>query len=181
MSSTRVNLTWKDNSGNETGFKIERSTNGVNFSQIATASVNAISYADTTVSEGKTYTYRVRAYNASGDSAYSNTATATTPVSLPTVPSNLSAKAGSSTQINLSWSDRSSNEQGFYLERSPNGSTWTRIATLGVNASQYSDNGLTANTGYYYRVQAFNSAGTSLPWLTFLPIRAGARGTPRTR
>ena len=80
---------------------------------------------------------------------------------MPTVPSNLSAKAGASTQINLSWSDRSSNEQGFYLERSLNGSTWTRITTLGANATQYSNTGLTANTAYYYRVQAFNSAGTS--------------------
>jgi hypothetical protein len=156
-----VNLSWTDNSGNEAGFKIERSANGGSFSQIATASANATSYADLTVSGEVTYTYRVRASNAAGDSAYSNTATATPPASLPAAPSGLGAKAASKTQINLSWSDRSSNEQGFYLERSVNGSTWTRIATLGANLTTHSDTGLTANTKYYYRLQAYNSAGVS--------------------
>jgi hypothetical protein len=103
----------------------------------------------------------VRATNASGDSAYSNTATATTPVNPPTAPSNLSAKGVSKTQINLSWSDRSNNEQGFYVERSPDGKTWTRIATPSANVTNYSNTGLTANNTYYYRVQAYNSAAIS--------------------
>src|SRR5262249_37711490 len=48
-SSTQVNLAWLDNSNNETGFKVERSTNGTSFTQIGTVGTNVITYADTTV------------------------------------------------------------------------------------------------------------------------------------
>jgi hypothetical protein len=81
-SATQVNLTWTDNANNETGFKVERKTgaNGT-YAQIATPGVNATSYSDTTVAAGTQYTYRVRASNAAGDSAFSNEASATTPAS----------------------------------------------------------------------------------------------------
>ncbi|MBK9317106.1 MAG: PQQ-dependent sugar dehydrogenase [Acidobacteria bacterium] len=74
----RVELSWNDNSTNETGFKIERSTNGVSFSQIATVGANVRTYANTGLKQNTRYYYRVRAYNSSGDSGYSNTATVRT-------------------------------------------------------------------------------------------------------
>jgi hypothetical protein len=72
VSNSRVDLTWTDNSTNELGFKIERSTDGTTFSQIGTRGANMTSYSDTTVSRNRMYWYRVRAYNAAGDSAPSN-------------------------------------------------------------------------------------------------------------
>jgi subtilisin family serine protease len=80
-SRSRINLSWVDNSSNETGFKIERCTGAgcTNFAQIATVGANVTSYANTGLSRNTTYTYRVRANNSAGDSAYSNTASATTP------------------------------------------------------------------------------------------------------
>jgi len=78
-SQTQINLSWTDNSTNETGFKIERSlTSGSGFSQIATTSANAVSYSDTGLSAAITYYYRIRAYNADGNSDYSGEANATT-------------------------------------------------------------------------------------------------------
>jgi len=77
-SQTQVNLTWQDNATNETGFKIERSTDGTNFTQIATVGANATTYSDSGLSSGTAYYYRVRATNAAGDSPYSNTASAIT-------------------------------------------------------------------------------------------------------
>jgi predicted phage tail protein len=71
-----VTLNWMDNSSNETGVKIERSTDGVNFSQITTTGANVTSYKNTGLTSGTTYYYRVRATNTAGDSAYSNTASA---------------------------------------------------------------------------------------------------------
>ena len=48
------------------------------------------------------------------------------------------------------------------MERSPNGSSWTRIATLtSANATSYVNTGLVSNTRYYYRVQAYNAVGAS--------------------
>lgn len=77
-SRTQINLSWSDNASNETGFKIERSTDGVNFGQIATVGANVTSYANAGLRRNRTYWYRVRANNAAGDSAYSNTAQART-------------------------------------------------------------------------------------------------------
>jgi hypothetical protein len=79
-SSSQINLTWTDASSNETGFKIERKTgSGGTYSQIATVGAGVTSYASTGLAAGTTYVYRVRAYNAAGNSAYSNEASATTP------------------------------------------------------------------------------------------------------
>lgn len=73
----KVTLSWADNSGNESGFKIERSTDGVVFTQIATTGADVTTYTNGSLTSGTTYHYRVRAYNSSGDSAYSNVASAT--------------------------------------------------------------------------------------------------------
>lgn len=83
-SPTQVNLTWADNSNNEQGFVIERSPDGVSFSQIAVALTNSTSYADATVSAATSYSYRICATNAAGDSAYSGTASVTTPANTAT-------------------------------------------------------------------------------------------------
>lgn len=76
--SSSIDLVWTDNSSDETGFKIERSVDGVTFAQIATVGAGVTSYADVGLAGGVTYHYRVRAYNDSGNSAYSNTANDTT-------------------------------------------------------------------------------------------------------
>jgi PKD repeat protein len=162
VSSSQINLQWADNAGNETEFKLERSTDGISFSEIATLGANVTSYSDTGLNGTTTYYYRVRASNASGNSAYSGTASATTPIALPATPSKLTARAASQTQMNLTWQDNATNETGYYVERSANGATgWLRIANLGANAKTYSDLGLTRNTKYYYRVQAYHGGGTS--------------------
>ncbi|MDQ7054057.1 MAG: fibronectin type III domain-containing protein [candidate division KSB1 bacterium] len=70
-----------------------------------------------------TYTYRVRAFNADGNSGYSNEASATTQSqpNPPAAPSNLTATAVSTSQIDLSWTDNSNNEDGFKIERKDHG------------------------------------------------------------
>ncbi len=87
VSTNQINLSWTDNSTNENGFAIERapdsSGNPGTWAQIATASSNVTAYSDTGVSAGTNYWYRVRAYNAGGDSDYSNQASATTPALCP--------------------------------------------------------------------------------------------------
>jgi len=82
-SSARIDLSWSNTSTTQTGVKIERSTDNATFTQIALAGATAASYSDVGLSGSTTYSYRARATNASGDSAYSNTASATTPVAPP--------------------------------------------------------------------------------------------------
>jgi hypothetical protein len=77
VGSRRIALSWSDNSAGESGFKIERSINSRPFSQIATVGANVTTFFHTGLRRGRTFTYRVRAYNSSGNSTYSNTASAT--------------------------------------------------------------------------------------------------------
>ena len=78
VSSSQINLVWVDASTNETGFKIEQSTSTVPWAQIGTSGANVASYSITGLAASTTYSYRVRATNATGDSTYTNTASATT-------------------------------------------------------------------------------------------------------
>ncbi|HVT28060.1 MAG TPA: LamG-like jellyroll fold domain-containing protein, partial [Lacipirellulaceae bacterium] len=77
VPNLQIELNWTDEANNENAFKIERSDNGGAFVQIGVASVNATTYADTNISSGHTYTYRVRATNPIGDSNYTDPASAT--------------------------------------------------------------------------------------------------------
>jgi hypothetical protein len=83
------------------------------------------------------------------------------PTGIPAAPSGLVSTAVSKTQINLMWNDNSANEDGFKIERSANGSSWTQIGTVGPNVTSYASTGLTANKIYYYRVRAHNILGNS--------------------
>ena len=71
VSRSQINITWAAISDNETGFKIERCKGSTctNFSQITTVGANVASYSNTGLAKNTTYRYRVRAYNASGNSA----------------------------------------------------------------------------------------------------------------
>src|ERR1019366_6323494 len=160
VSSTGINLTWTNNSPTATAMLVENSTNNVTFTQIASLAGNAAAYSNTGLTAGTLYYYRVRAQNAAGTSAYSNTASATA-LSLPAAPSALAATAVSSTGINLTWTNNSPTAAAMLVENSTNNVTFTQIASLAGNAAAYSNTGLTAGTLYYYRVRAQNAAGTS--------------------
>jgi hypothetical protein len=167
VSSSQINLAWVDSATSEQGFKIERCSGAgcSNFVQIVMVGANVTSYSNTGLSGSTSYSYRVRAYNAGGDSDYSNTASAMTQAApvFPAAPTNLTATAVSKSQINLSWTDNANNETGFRILRCK-GSTCTNyalIATVGANVTSYTDTKLTANTTYRYRVYAYNASGNS--------------------
>ena len=81
----------------------------------------------------------------------------------PAAPTTLAAAAVSTSQINLSWTDNATTEDGFRIERCAGaGCTgFAEIATVGANVVSYQNTGLTASTSYSYRVRAFNAGGTS--------------------
>jgi hypothetical protein len=88
-SATQVQLAWTDGDNTDTGIKVERSTDGTNFTQITVTAAHAAAYTDTGLAAGTRYYYRVRATNAAGDSAYSNVANATTQAATTTYLSDL--------------------------------------------------------------------------------------------
>lgn len=177
VHATRIDLTWTDNSNNEDGFRVERCTgtavfcdaNPLGFAQIA--QTTAPSYSDTSASASTTYSYRVKAFNGAFESAYSNTAEATTPAgSPPAAPSGLTATPGSSGKgnnavrfVDLRWTDNSNNEDNFVVERC-SGSTCTNfitLATLPANTTTFRDSSVARRTTYRYRVKARNAFGES--------------------
>ena len=84
VSASEVDLSWGASTDNVgvTGYQVERcsGTGCTNFAQIGTTTGTGTTYKDTTTVASTTYSYRVRATDAAGNlSAYSNTATATTP------------------------------------------------------------------------------------------------------
>lgn len=152
-SCSQVNLSWTDNSANETGFYIYRGG-----SQIASVGAGVTSYSSTGLSASTAYSYYIVAYNGSGNSGNSNTASATTPAcaSVPTAPSGLTATVTSCSQVNLSWTDNSTNATGFYIYRGG-----SQIASVGSGVTSYNNTGLSASTVYSYYVIAYNGTGNS--------------------
>ena len=80
VSRSQINLSWADTATNESGFKIERCAGATcsNFAQIATVGANVKIFSNSGLKRNTSYRYRVRAYNGSGDSVYSNIASAKT-------------------------------------------------------------------------------------------------------
>src|SRR6185369_12315287 len=162
VSPSRIDLSWTDNSTYEQGFKVERSTGGGPFTLVTLVGANVTAWSNTSLVTGTTYTYRVKAYDGPNESAYSNTATAT-PLPAPAAPSGLQATAVTSSRIDLSWTDNSSYEQGFKLERATGGGGFVLVAVLGANVTAYSNTGLVTGTTYTYRVKAYEGPNESDP------------------
>ena len=154
-----VTLGWQDNSTNETSFIIERATNGGAFSQIGTVGAGVIKYVDTTAQPATTYSYRVAANNALGNSTYSNTVQVIVPAP-PAAPTNLTATQQPGLRMNLTWRDNANNESSFIVERSTDGTNFTQIAfppaRNGTGNVTYVDTTIQPGITYWYRVAARN-------------------------
>jgi hypothetical protein len=88
--------------------------------------------------------------------------TPTLEAAAPGAPSGLAATVASSTQINLTWTDNSSNETGFKIQRSATtGGPWTDVTTTAADAISYIDTGRTPGTPYYYQVIATDGVNDS--------------------
>ncbi|MBN2550261.1 MAG: fibronectin type III domain-containing protein [Anaerolineales bacterium] len=157
MSTSRIDLTWADNSTNESNFRLERSYDGVSgWTEIATNPADDVTYSDTGLSAATPYYYRVRAYRSSDSSYsdYSNVASAVTYYTAFLAPDYLNTHVISPSQIDINWTDRTFDESDFHIERSLDGASWSQIATVGANVNSYSSTGLDCDTLYYYRVRA---------------------------
>ncbi|MFA5104310.1 MAG: fibronectin type III domain-containing protein [Candidatus Margulisiibacteriota bacterium] len=160
-SQTQINLTWTD-TANETGYRIQRSPNGTSsWTTITTPAANAVSYSNSGLTANTTYYYRICAFNTGGDSAYSSAVNTTTLPNIPSAPTGLTATAVSAVQITIGWTDNANNEDGFKIERGPDGNSWSYITTMPTNSVGYNSMGLTPHTTYYFRVRSYNAAGNS--------------------
>ena len=169
VSGCRIDLTWSDNSADESGFKIERCTGSEcsNFTQIGQVGSNVTTYSSNELTTSTRYTYRVRAFNDGGNSDFSNTAEGTT-LAAPTAPSNLVA-TGALNRIDVTWSDNSNTEDSFHLYRCAGSATfcdsssgyWIYWSELAANTTTYIDNFADPGVTFSYKVSAFRCGGGS--------------------
>lgn len=152
-SSTIREIKWLDKSNNETGFSIERfDQQQYKFVQIATVGANITSYNDDTTGLIGVNTYRIRAYNATGYSGYSQSIYGYQDGPLTPDPSNLVVTSYEPINFNTAVLTWTSNSVKNFIERKvgTNG-TWQPFVT--ASSSPYYDRNLTQGTTYYYRVQ----------------------------
>lgn len=160
-SSMRVN--WNDNSTTERGFKVECQPGGTGiWTLVRTLPNNSTAFTLSGLSAGTLYSFRVCAYTLGGDSAYSSVASATTTGAggAPAAPTSLVATATSSSVIRLTWNDNSGNESCYYVYHKPTSSPYfSLLATIPINSTHYTHEGLNPGTSHTYRVLAHNSSG----------------------
>jgi fibronectin type 3 domain-containing protein len=163
LTPNQIDLTWVDNSNDETGFLVERAdSNPGQFDVVATLLPNSTSYSDTGLVPSRTYYYRVVATRG-GVTAPSDVASATALAPVLSAPSGLNATGGRN-QIVLVWADNSSDETGFQIEASDNGTSgWTTITSVGANTTTYTDIGLDDSQQVYYRVVTKRGSELSEP------------------
>jgi hypothetical protein len=169
-SSSSVSLGWTDASTDETGFAVERCLGAgcdSSFTPVATLAAGSTTHVDAGRAPSTTYGYRVRALRGADASAWTATVHTTTPAAptatVPSAPTGLTATPVSATRVDLRWTDTSSNESGFRVERCTGAkcSAFTQVATVAAGGTSWSDTGTSAATSYRYRVQAFNATGFS--------------------
>jgi hypothetical protein len=163
LSASSIHVYWLDWAWNETGFEIERCTGSgcTNFALVHTQGTGIGPWVDSGLLGGTTYQYRVRAFNADGYSAYTAVAAATTHEAAPAAPTNLRASVAGNAYAQLTWSDNSTNESDFEIERCLG--TWCTSMVAPANATAYRDSTVNRKTTYTYRVRARHpSAGPSV-------------------
>ncbi|HEV8381738.1 MAG TPA: hypothetical protein VGQ29_09135 [Gemmatimonadales bacterium] len=172
-----LTFAWQDNATNEAGFEVWRSTDGPSgtFSLFTTYPFpNSTQGGNSGLQAATQYCYEVRAYNTLGQSgkirtysAFSNVACATTlPLPVPAAPSGVNAAPQyDGYAIRVTWTDNSSNETGFRVERSAADiGPWTSVGTANPNVTSLDDWQVPgAEQPACYRVFAVNSYGASGP------------------
>lgn len=163
ISYKAVELSWDDNSNNESGFIIQSKNGTGDYQQAAIALPDSGHIIIDNLLPETEYSFKVLAYNLIGNSGESNEAVATTLEAppAPEAPSNLTGSVVDFKTISIEWSDNSDNEEGFVVLRKKGDETFINYKTLAENTTEFSDSLLDSETQYAYRIFAFNGGGNS--------------------
>ena len=154
--SSVVDLLWQYQSDQESGFRIERSaTVDGPWTLVATVPANQLTYRLAGLTSDAPVCVRIVAVSAGGPAAASPPDCTAPPAS----PVDLTATAVDGQSVNVAWSDRSTTEDGYEVQRSRDGYSWSVVATLSASTTSYLDGGLIPDTRYVYRVRPLKDGG----------------------
>jgi len=160
-AATTLELTWVDNSSDETGFRVERKTGDGAFATITTTGPGATLFRDQNLAPGFVYTYRVIAVKDSLAADPSNEASWNLQLTTPSAPAAFSARVISFNTIELRWERTDYNATAFEIQRYSDGA-WQPLVTLtDLAARSYVDTGLPEGTTFAYRIRSSNAQGGS--------------------
>jgi uncharacterized delta-60 repeat protein len=164
VSETQIDLSWNDNSIAETYYSIERceGTGCTAFVEVATTGRDGSTYSDTGLQPSTTYRYRVKAVSSSAcgwQTGYSNEIEVSTVTPAP--PSDLSATPVDTTTVELTWTDNTTSETAFRIQRCEGAgcTNFADLATTGPDVTTYTDDTACAGTTYRYQVRAEKTDG----------------------
>ncbi|THU34192.1 T9SS type A sorting domain-containing protein [Niastella caeni] len=162
----KVTLSWKDLNGeNGSKYILERKIDGRDtaFEPVQEftgyAFGGTVSYIDSVYAKA---TYRVKAFNLTGDQFVYSTTYDVVSDAAPVAPSSLTGEVLAATKIKLNW-NAAANARSYNLKRSLNASgPFDTIISPRTTKMEYLDENLTPATNYYYVVTSLNSAGESV-------------------
>ncbi|KAF0152441.1 MAG: extracellular ribonuclease [Ignavibacteria bacterium] len=180
-----INLEWKDNSNNETGFVLERLDEGnLFYYQFDRVGANTTSYTNKYLEQGKSYTYRIKAVSDFTCSPFSNLLTVAVPRASIKAPSNLNTTVTNKGHVILTWNYSSSNDVGFIIYRAEEANNvfgkvtfasvnagFVPIDTVLTNTTKYLDNATIIGKTYKYQVVTLTKQGVSVPTTAPAPIK----------
>ncbi|NUU17595.1 multicopper oxidase domain-containing protein [Cellulomonas humilata] len=165
QAGPRVALAWNDAANNETGYVVQRSTGAGVWTQLAALPAGARSYADTSVTLGSAYSYRVGAVNVAGTVLGSVVDVTVNAPAAPAPAASAARSSGTRERVTVTWADVAS-ETGYTVQWSSNGTTVTGSANRAANSTSYTTGNLAIQV-WYVRVGATNALGTTWSgWVT---------------
>jgi len=159
VSASEIDLAWSDDSVTATGYEVDRSIDGVNFtSQTKDLSADTSTYSDTGLAAGSHFYYRVISLAGEQASVASNRAD-----DITTPPSSTGATAtANSSSATLTWSI-APGATAYEVDRNVDG-TWVDVGDVtGGSTTTFTDSALQENTTFSYQIIAENNAGQSAP------------------
>lgn len=164
LSETQIKLDW-DDVGGELGYKLEAKTSTsdwvaigeVEYFPLYSVPADTVTYTASCIA-GYTWQFRICATNAKGDSDWLESDEVTSYVNPPT---SVTATQYTASIANIAWTDTSSVETGFEIQRSANGAAFANLANVAANVTTYQDTTISVGTSYIYKVSAIADGADS--------------------